>query len=67
MDRRDLLRRTAEIALEFLDGLPERPVGVPVPAGDLRAALGGELPEAGQDPGEVIEHLARAADPGIVA
>lgn len=67
MNRRDLLRRTAEIALEFLEGLPERPVGVPVPVGDLRAALGGPLPETGEDPGQVVEQLARAADPGIVA
>ena len=67
MDQRDLLRRTTEIALEFLEGLPDRPVGLPVPVGDLRAALGGALPEAGEDPRKVVEQLARAADPGIVA
>ncbi|HSK78351.1 MAG TPA: aminotransferase class V-fold PLP-dependent enzyme [Thermoanaerobaculia bacterium] len=68
MDQRDdLLRRTTEIALEFLEGLPDRPVGLPVAVGDLRAALGGALPETGEDPREVVERLARAADPGIVA
>lgn len=67
MDQRELLQRTTEIALKFLEGLPERPVGLPVPVEEMRAALGGALPETGEDPREVIEQLARAADPGIVA
>ena len=32
---------------------------------EIRAALGGALPEQGEDPRRVIEHLARAADPGL--
>jgi glutamate/tyrosine decarboxylase-like PLP-dependent enzyme len=62
----DLLKRTADLALEFLDGLPARRVGPAVPVEELRAALGGPLPERGEDAREVIEHLARAADPGLV-
>ncbi|MEA2599883.1 MAG: hypothetical protein QOF89_875 [Acidobacteriota bacterium] len=62
----DLLKRTADLAQEFLDGLPERRVGPAVPVEELRAALGGSLPERGEDALRVMEHLARAADPGLV-
>jgi glutamate/tyrosine decarboxylase-like PLP-dependent enzyme len=62
----DLLKRTADLAQEFLDGLPERRVGTAVPIEELRAALGGPLPERGEEDLQVIEHLARAADPGLV-
>jgi glutamate/tyrosine decarboxylase-like PLP-dependent enzyme len=61
-----LLRRTAELALEFLDGLPHRPVGATATIEELRAALGGPLPERGEAPREVVEKLARAADPGLI-
>jgi glutamate/tyrosine decarboxylase-like PLP-dependent enzyme len=67
VDRTGLLKRTTDLALEFLDGLPERRVGPVVPIDELRSSLGGPLPERGEDPREVIEHLARAADPGLVA
>jgi glutamate/tyrosine decarboxylase-like PLP-dependent enzyme len=66
-DDGDLLRRTAELAASFLDGLADRPVGRPVAVEDLRAALGGPLPERGADPGSVVEALAAAADAGLVA
>jgi hypothetical protein len=33
----------------------------------LREALGGALPDGPTDPGSVLEELAAAADPGIVA
>ncbi|MBW8874917.1 MAG: aspartate aminotransferase family protein [Acidobacteria bacterium] len=66
MDHSDLLKRTADLALEFLDGLPERRVGQATSVDELRAALGGPLPERGEDAGRVIEHLARAADPGLI-
>ena len=68
MDKRsDLLHRTADLAEQFLDGLPARPVGRPVAVEDLRAALGGPLPARGEDPLAVVESLASAADEGIVA
>jgi len=66
MDHADLLNRTADLALEFLDSLPERRVGPSTSVGELRATLGGPLPEQGTDAREVIEELARAADPGLI-
>jgi glutamate/tyrosine decarboxylase-like PLP-dependent enzyme len=64
---RELLRRTAELAADFLDGLDDRPVGRPVGVDELRARLGGPLEASGGDPREVIEALAAAVEPGIVA
>jgi glutamate/tyrosine decarboxylase-like PLP-dependent enzyme len=61
-----LLRRTAELALEFLDGLPRRPVGATASIEELRAAFGGPLPERGEAAREVVETLVRAADPGLI-
>ena len=66
-DNRELLARTADLATEFLDSLENRPVGGPVDLAALREALGGPLPEAGADPLRVVEALAAAADPGLVA
>jgi glutamate/tyrosine decarboxylase-like PLP-dependent enzyme len=65
-DRDALLHRTAEIAVDFLDELPTRPVSRPVDLATLRETLGGPLPEAPSDPESVIEALARDAEPGIV-
>ncbi len=61
-----LLKRTTELALEFLETLPHRRVGPIVPIEELRAALGGPLPEQGEEPLATVERLARAADPGLV-
>jgi glutamate/tyrosine decarboxylase-like PLP-dependent enzyme len=63
----ELLRRTAERAITFRASLAERPVGRPLAPDGLRAALGGALPEHGDDPRAVLEQLARAAEPGLVA
>jgi glutamate/tyrosine decarboxylase-like PLP-dependent enzyme len=67
MSSRDLLRRAADLAADFLESLPERPVGIPVPVEEMRAALGGELPAAGESAERVLERLVEKADPGIVA
>ena len=67
MSSRDLLRRAAEIASDYLESLPERPVGSKATVEEMRRALGGALPEAGENADSVLEILARAADPGIVA
>jgi glutamate/tyrosine decarboxylase-like PLP-dependent enzyme len=67
MTTRDLLQRTAEIASDFLESLDERPVGPQATVDELRAALGGPLPEQPSDALEVIEQLARDADPGLMA
>jgi glutamate/tyrosine decarboxylase-like PLP-dependent enzyme len=66
-DTRELLRHTADVAASFLDGLTDRPVGRPVPVEALRAALGGPLPERSTEPAAVIDALAAAAEPGLVA
>ncbi len=48
-------------------GCPSGTVLVDQDVASLRAALVGPLPETGEDPIEVIERLARDADPGIVS
>jgi glutamate/tyrosine decarboxylase-like PLP-dependent enzyme len=65
-ERDDLLHGTADLAADFLDRLPERPVGRPVDLAALRAALGGPLPDGPSDPKAVVEALARDADAGLV-
>jgi glutamate/tyrosine decarboxylase-like PLP-dependent enzyme len=62
-----LLRRTSELAEAFLAGVAERPVALPISPDQVRRTLGGALPERGEDPRAVIEWLAAAADPGLVA
>jgi glutamate/tyrosine decarboxylase-like PLP-dependent enzyme len=66
-DTRALLRRTAELAADFLDTLDERPVFPQVPADELRESLGVPLQDEPLEPEDVVEQLAAAADPGIVA
>jgi glutamate/tyrosine decarboxylase-like PLP-dependent enzyme len=66
-DARDLLRRTAEIAADYLESLGERPVFPQVTPEELRAALGGPLPEEPVNPEQVLEDLAAGAEPGVVA
>jgi glutamate/tyrosine decarboxylase-like PLP-dependent enzyme len=59
----DALRRAAELAADWLRTLPERPVAA---AGDPDG-LRGPLPEHGEDAVAVVEALAAAAEPGLVA
>jgi glutamate/tyrosine decarboxylase-like PLP-dependent enzyme len=66
-DHRTLLRQTADLAADFLDGVEGRHVGARVTHDELVATLGGELPARGEAAGEVVADLARAADPGIIA
>ena len=66
-DERALLLRTAELAADFLEGLDERPVFPRRSVDELAAALGGPLPDEPSDPLDVVELLAREADPGVVA
>ena len=66
-ERRTLLRQTADLATDYLEGLPDRHVGATATRADLLAAMGGPLPERGEAPAAVVDRLARAADPGIVA
>jgi glutamate/tyrosine decarboxylase-like PLP-dependent enzyme len=54
-------------AIAYLEGLPERPVGSRARLEELRASLGGPLPEGPADPRQVVAALAAAAEPGLVA
>ncbi|HEY4621437.1 MAG TPA: pyridoxal-dependent decarboxylase [Gaiellaceae bacterium] len=66
-DERELLRRTAEIAADFLETLDERPVFPPTPVEALGEEFGGPLAEGPTEPLRVIEELARRAEPGVTA
>ena len=63
---RAALERAAALGLEFHD---RRGVGSPYASAsvaELHSALDGPLPEDGEIPTEVIEHLARGVAPGLV-
>jgi glutamate/tyrosine decarboxylase-like PLP-dependent enzyme len=66
-DVRTLLQRTAELASDYVESLERRPVFPEVTAHELRELLGGPLPETSSDPQEVVELLAKSAEPGLVA
>jgi glutamate/tyrosine decarboxylase-like PLP-dependent enzyme len=63
----DLLARTAQIATDWLQSLDRRPVAGSATVDELRSRLGGPLPVNPVDPLLVVEDLARAAEPGLVA
>ncbi len=63
----ELLNRTVELALESLERLPERPVAHSVKFAELLEQMGGELPAEGEDALQVIEHLVKNAERGLVA
>jgi glutamate/tyrosine decarboxylase-like PLP-dependent enzyme len=62
----ELVRRTAELATRWLESLPARRVRADMGRDELLAALGGPLPERGEEPLAVIEALA-ACEPGLIA
>jgi glutamate/tyrosine decarboxylase-like PLP-dependent enzyme len=66
-DRTAGLRAAAEHAEAFLTSLDDRPVAARTDAAAVREALGGPLPESGEDPTKVIDALAAGAEPGLVA
>src|SRR5215471_5182388 len=66
--RAQLLRRTSELANEFLDGLDARPVAHHVEFEKLLSEIGGNgLSEDGDEPAQIIEQLAALADRAVVA
>jgi glutamate/tyrosine decarboxylase-like PLP-dependent enzyme len=67
MDVRTLLERTTAHAADFLEGLPERPVGPAATPEQLRKAFDGPLPDGPLDPARVVDDLVAAADPGLAA
>ena len=66
-DTGDLLRRTAELAADYIDSLGERPVFPDVTPEQLRKALGGPLPDGPIPAEQVIDELAAGVEPGLVA
>ncbi|HZN83845.1 MAG TPA: pyridoxal-dependent decarboxylase, partial [Mycobacterium sp.] len=66
-DRTAGLRSAAAHAEAFLATLDERPVAARADAAAIRDALGGPLPDHGDDPAAVIDGLAAGAEPGLVA
>jgi glutamate/tyrosine decarboxylase-like PLP-dependent enzyme len=66
-DTERALRRASELAFEYLAGLDERHVGALTDDVGLVAQLGGPLPDDGEDAVAVVEKMARAFDPGLVA
>jgi glutamate/tyrosine decarboxylase-like PLP-dependent enzyme len=67
MSRRDLLHRAADHASAYLDTVGDRPVRATASSSELRAMLGGSLPDAGESPDRVIERLAEAGIRGTTA
>jgi glutamate/tyrosine decarboxylase-like PLP-dependent enzyme len=66
--RSELLRRTNELANNFLDAVVDRPVAQRVEFEKLLAEMqAAGLPLDGDDPQQVIEHLASLADRAVVA
>jgi glutamate/tyrosine decarboxylase-like PLP-dependent enzyme len=66
-DRTAGLSAAVHQARAYLNTLDERPVAARVDAAEVRNALGGALPERGEDPTVVIDALVAGADPGLVA
>src|SRR3954449_12230054 len=60
------LQRAAELAIAYLDRMPDLPVCEEASLDELRAALRVPLNDAPIDPTVVVEELARAAEPGVV-
>jgi glutamate/tyrosine decarboxylase-like PLP-dependent enzyme len=66
-DERELLRRTSEIAADFLEALDERPVFPAVMPDQLDVATFTTLPEEPSDALDVLDAVATAVEPGVVA
>ena len=54
-------------SLSYLDDLPERSISPAADLAQLRASLGGPLPDGPQDAARVVAELAAAAGPGVLA
>lgn len=64
---RDLLDAARHRAAEWLDQVPERPIPPAATGDEVRAALGDRLPETTQDARAVLDRLADAVEPGLLA
>jgi glutamate/tyrosine decarboxylase-like PLP-dependent enzyme len=66
-DTRDVLRRAAELAADYVDTLGDRTVFPDATPEALREALGGPLPDEPVPAAQVVDELAAAAELGVVA
>ncbi len=66
-DRQEALDHAARHATQWLDSLAARPVPARVTAEEVTRELGTELPAGPAPAAEVVDLLARACDPGLVA
>jgi glutamate/tyrosine decarboxylase-like PLP-dependent enzyme len=64
---RELLRETADLAADFLESLPERPVFPETSDRDLRDHFGGPVPETPEDPRQIVADLAAHGGDAAVA
>jgi glutamate/tyrosine decarboxylase-like PLP-dependent enzyme len=62
-----VLEVARERARRYLDDVADRPVAEQASVKELRAALDRKLPDEGEDPARVVEELADAAEPGLIA
>ena len=60
------LTEAFERATTYLTGLPERRVGPRATAAELHDALGGPLPTGPSDPRDVVAHLAKGVEDGLL-
>jgi glutamate/tyrosine decarboxylase-like PLP-dependent enzyme len=65
MDERRLLERAAELGIEYVESVPDRPVRPLASIEELRDVFEAPLPDGPQDALDVIEALARDSDPGL--
>ncbi len=66
MAEEELLKLTADYAVQFHRTLDERPVGAQSSFEELCEVLGGPLPESGSDDEQVVSELIAGGEPGVV-
>ena len=66
-DYEDALERAKDHAMRWLSSIPDRPVGPVATAEELAAQFAAPLPELPTDAGQVVDELARIADPGLMS
>jgi len=62
-----VLARSAELAADWVASAPGRPIPAQATVAELRETLGGVLPEGLTPDREVVESLARDAEPGLTS
>jgi glutamate/tyrosine decarboxylase-like PLP-dependent enzyme len=67
MSERELLRRAAELAADYVETLDTRPVRPERGYREMLALLDGPLPEGPADPVSIVEELAHDGEPGVTA